>query len=139
MDEVLLCYHSFCLADDIMEALMLRYDTPSQEDGKTVKLRYSLTSLTCVGSIFINGFRILNFIRKWSTAYWYDWVLDPSLNEKALNFLNSIETSKVALTIKSRLEKRVFILIPFFIFNLFLTLFFRMKWKKKLQKRNKAI
>lgn len=53
MDEVLLCYHSFCLADDIMEALILRYDTPSQEDGKTVKLRFTLVQYLML--YFINS------------------------------------------------------------------------------------
>jgi hypothetical protein len=39
MDDVLLCYHSFCLAGELLDALIVRYDSPSKEDEKTVKLR----------------------------------------------------------------------------------------------------
>lgn len=39
MDDVLLCYHSFCLAGELLDALIVRYDSPSKEDEKAVRLR----------------------------------------------------------------------------------------------------
>lgn len=92
MDDVLLCYHSFCLAGELLDALILRYDSPSREDEKTVRLR------------------ILNFVRKWSGQYWFDWILDPTLSARGLAFLNRIcatNSSPVALTIRARLENRM--------------------------------
>lgn len=40
LDDVLLCYHSFCVADEFLDALILRYHEPAGEDEKSVRLRY---------------------------------------------------------------------------------------------------